>query len=69
MCNSNTYLQKKSITHVSFKQIFTPIGGKNHDNLKKCFQTKCMGNSLFQICSESTQNHLGHGKTLPNPTN
>ena len=28
-----------------------------------------MGNPLFQMCSESTLDQFGHGKTLPNPPN
>ena len=44
---------------------------KNKKSMKitgKCFQQKRMGNSLFQMCSQSTRDHSGHGKTIPNQT-
>ena len=36
---------------------------------KKCFQTKCIQNSSFQMCAQSSQGHFGQGKTLQNPQN
>ena len=70
MCHSNKYLQKYELIQLQSQKRLKTASKQSRNSLetynfqKTCFQKECIGNSSFQMCSQSTLDQFGQGKTL-----